>query len=96
MTSDLTCPECGERLPADAPRGHCPACLLRVGLLGDISEALDLVEVIGSFLGPGPWRDSGGALEGSGPLGLSGEREVGGGPGSREVVTRAHYLALAL
>ena len=22
MTSDLPCPECGERLPADAPRGH--------------------------------------------------------------------------
>ena len=29
MTSDVFCPECEERLPADAPRGLSPACLLR-------------------------------------------------------------------
>jgi hypothetical protein len=43
MISDLTCPECGERLPADAPRGHCPACLLKAGLARDTSEAHDPV-----------------------------------------------------
>ena len=59
MTSDLTCPECGERLPADAPRGLCPACLLKAGLASDTSEALDPVEVTSTFLGPargGPRR----------------------------------------
>ena len=41
MTPDPKCPECGAELPADAPRGHCPACLLRAGLGGDTSEALE-------------------------------------------------------
>src|SRR4051812_30621223 len=38
MTTDPTCPACGDPLPADAPRGHCPACLLRAGLLDSSSE----------------------------------------------------------
>ena len=29
------CPTCGAELPADAPRGLCPRCLLREGLDGD-------------------------------------------------------------
>jgi serine/threonine protein kinase len=32
MTATLTCPSCKAELPADAPQGVCPACLLRVGL----------------------------------------------------------------
>ena len=28
------CRECGEKRPADAPGGLCPACLLRAGLAG--------------------------------------------------------------
>jgi serine/threonine protein kinase/WD40 repeat protein len=27
-----TCPNCGGALPPNAPSGHCPACLLRIGL----------------------------------------------------------------
>src|SRR5262245_37653610 len=30
--SSKTCPSCGRPLPADAPSGQCPACLLRAGL----------------------------------------------------------------
>ena len=26
------CPECGSDLPADAPRGLCPRCLIKMGL----------------------------------------------------------------
>ena len=31
MTASDTCPECGQTLPADAPAGVCPKCLLAVG-----------------------------------------------------------------
>jgi predicted Ser/Thr protein kinase len=34
MTEARSCPECGVDLPADAPEGLCPACLLRLGLGG--------------------------------------------------------------
>jgi eukaryotic-like serine/threonine-protein kinase len=26
------CPKCGEEIPADAPQGGCPGCLLQAGL----------------------------------------------------------------
>jgi tRNA A-37 threonylcarbamoyl transferase component Bud32 len=32
MIVDLTCPTCGRPVPADAPRGLCPACLLQQAL----------------------------------------------------------------
>ncbi len=32
MTEPTTCPRCGEILPADAPAGVCPKCLLAAGL----------------------------------------------------------------
>ena len=36
MTVQQKCPNCGAPLPVNAPSGHCPACLLRIGLaLGD-------------------------------------------------------------
>ena len=31
MSEAKTCPECGGGLPQDAPKGLCPACLVRVG-----------------------------------------------------------------
>ncbi len=31
MSQQTTCPECGGVLPPDAPKGFCPACLVRVG-----------------------------------------------------------------
>jgi serine/threonine protein kinase len=33
MAEALACPECGTDLPADAPEGLCPACLLHSGLV---------------------------------------------------------------
>lgn len=32
MSNPATCPECGAPLPADAPAGVCPKCLLEAGL----------------------------------------------------------------
>jgi hypothetical protein len=32
MPTTSTCPECGAPLPADAPQGLCPKCLLRRGM----------------------------------------------------------------
>lgn len=32
MNTPATCPQCGSTLPADAPEGLCPACLMRGGL----------------------------------------------------------------
>jgi hypothetical protein len=30
MTQALRCPGCGQPVPADAPQGLCPACLIRL------------------------------------------------------------------
>src|SRR6188472_1813151 len=35
MTDVRKCPQCGADLPADAPAGICPKCLLAVGLVSD-------------------------------------------------------------
>src|SRR4051812_19713161 len=37
MTSPRTCPTCGTAIPADAPHGLCPTCLLRAGIPTGIS-----------------------------------------------------------
>jgi hypothetical protein len=39
MTSSPECPRCGKTLPADAPQGLCPACLLAAALTDDGSAA---------------------------------------------------------
>ena len=33
MSDTRTCPNCGAALPANAPAGQCPACLLKIGLV---------------------------------------------------------------
>ncbi|MHC4534668.1 MAG: hypothetical protein ACYS6K_12005 [Planctomycetota bacterium] len=32
MSEENHCPECGAELPADAPKGQCPQCLMKLGL----------------------------------------------------------------
>jgi serine/threonine protein kinase/WD40 repeat protein len=45
MSGSRKCPNCGAALPPNAPSGHCPACLLRIGLrLSDGGLAFDLAE----------------------------------------------------
>src|SRR5262249_5675449 len=39
MTEARTCSECGDSLPADAPQGLCPKCLIRLGLEKDSRES---------------------------------------------------------
>src|SRR5262245_14647334 len=41
MGEPNTCPECGAPLPTDAPRGLCPACLLRAATGGGARDACD-------------------------------------------------------
>src|SRR5689334_6942856 len=44
------CPRCGAEIPADAPEGGCPGCLLEsgLGLLGDIAAAAVGLSVVPS------------------------------------------------
>src|SRR6266446_7864459 len=37
MAAENTCTHCGSKLPANAPAGLCPQCLLRLGLGDDLS-----------------------------------------------------------
>ena len=41
------CRGCGEKRPADAPSGLCPACLLKAGLLGEGSQLPDVTITFG-------------------------------------------------
>ena len=41
MTETNTCPKCGKILPADAPVGVCPKCLLAAGLDSFDGEGID-------------------------------------------------------
>jgi uncharacterized membrane protein YhaH (DUF805 family) len=36
MAEALLCPECGKTVPADAPQGLCPACVMRAGLESEV------------------------------------------------------------
>ena len=41
MPETLRCPECGSGLPADAPEGLCPECLLKAAIQGESEPAKD-------------------------------------------------------
>ena len=59
MTSALRlCPKCGGKIPADAPEGGCPGCLLEsgLGLFGDASVAGVDSSAIGSAKADDPGR----------------------------------------
>src|SRR6516162_3882366 len=45
MAEARLCPECGKTVPADAPQGLCPACVMRAGLDGDVAERRTLPPV---------------------------------------------------
>ena len=44
MSEIKVCPKCGEALPADAPAGICPQCLLQAGLEGSQAEGTSPAE----------------------------------------------------
>lgn len=48
MKPEPTCPDCGAVLPADAPRGACPRCLLKAALLGGSADRPDATDVFNS------------------------------------------------
>jgi serine/threonine-protein kinase len=45
MSPEHTCPDCGAALPADAPRGLCPHCLMGAALSGPASGGDDATRV---------------------------------------------------
>ncbi len=48
MSEPTTCPRCGKNLPADAPAGVCPKCLLAAGLDSFDGEAIKQTEGLSS------------------------------------------------
>ena len=48
MTATENCPECGRSLPADAPAGVCPKCLLAVGLYAAEDTSIEVPEQMSS------------------------------------------------
>jgi WD40 repeat protein/serine/threonine protein kinase len=48
MSSQSHCPNCGDRLPLDAPAGQCPKCLLQAGLSDSGTDLADGATVISS------------------------------------------------
>ena len=48
MTATENCPECGQTLPADAPAGVCPKCLLAVGLYAAEDTSIEVSEQMSS------------------------------------------------
>ena len=83
MSERLTCPNCGDPLPAGSPRNLCPRCLLQAGLQRDVrawtynggrhSRSVDLTATTGSGV-----LDSIAAVTGSVPRILL--RDTDGGP----------------
>src|SRR5688572_1832745 len=52
MTAPPACPRCGKPLPADAPEGTCPACLMNLALLAPAPAAPEpgaLVRYVGDY-----------------------------------------------
>jgi eukaryotic-like serine/threonine-protein kinase len=47
MDNQVRCRGCGVSRPSDAPRGLCPACLLKAGLGGDISVSHEFSVLLG-------------------------------------------------
>ena len=41
MNAEHTCEQCGAALPADAPKGVCPACLLKLGMVPGSDDNFD-------------------------------------------------------
>src|SRR5437762_3224671 len=39
MAEAVMCPECGKTVPADAPQGLCPACMMQAGLASEASAS---------------------------------------------------------
>ena len=40
MTTKTVCPRCGSERLANAPEGHCPRCLLRLGFLAELQQGM--------------------------------------------------------
>ena len=52
MKPERTCPDCGATLPADAPRGLCPNCLMEAALPSTSPPSHEATGIVGPA-GPG-------------------------------------------
>ena len=52
MSTNKTCPDCGTELPADAPAGVCPKCLLKAGMNDPAAESADDATFIAPSVSP--------------------------------------------
>src|SRR5436309_1920547 len=84
MTEARRCPRCGAGLPADAPEGLCPACLLEQGLPppGEppgVAEGPSTAAYGGTFAAPAPAELAArGQAEGAGQFHQVTDRGVAG------------------
>src|SRR5471030_3163175 len=51
MIEPKKCPKCGTELPPDAPGGHCPQCLLQLGLQIGQPDVIPISEKSGDWIG---------------------------------------------
>ena len=51
MTEPKKCAKCGTALPPDAPGGHCPQCLLQLGLKIGQTHEIPVLEKSGDWIG---------------------------------------------